>query len=131
MAKLFANSGDPDQTPHSAASDLGLHCLPVTLLGASRLPWVNLQFSRTPPLSNVFEESSDGSSETAGGPASSPYHYSASFTRHRKLFGKEPSMVCTIFTQNIGTLTFCHTVLKFGLVPLYSLLMCLKIKTLG
>ena len=28
MAKLFANSGDPDQTPHSAASDLGLHCLP-------------------------------------------------------------------------------------------------------
>ena len=30
MAKLFANSGDPDQTPRSAASDLGLHCLPVT-----------------------------------------------------------------------------------------------------
>ena len=23
MAKLFANSGDPDQKPHSAASDLG------------------------------------------------------------------------------------------------------------
>ena len=34
MAKLFANSGDPDQTPRSAASDLGLHCLPVTLLRA-------------------------------------------------------------------------------------------------
>ena len=34
MAKLhvFANSGDPDPTPHSVASDLGLHCLPVTLL---------------------------------------------------------------------------------------------------
>ena len=32
MAKLFANSGDPDQTPHSAASDLGLHCLPLNLL---------------------------------------------------------------------------------------------------
>ena len=31
MAKLFANSGDPDQTPHSAASDLGLHYLPSTL----------------------------------------------------------------------------------------------------
>ena len=28
MAKLFANSGDPDQTLHSAVSDLGLHCLP-------------------------------------------------------------------------------------------------------
>ena len=26
MAKLFANSGDPDQTPCSAASDLGLLC---------------------------------------------------------------------------------------------------------
>ena len=29
MAKLFANSGDPDQTTHSAASDLGLHCLSI------------------------------------------------------------------------------------------------------
>ena len=35
MAKLFANSGDPDQTPHSVASDLGLHCLSITLLGVS------------------------------------------------------------------------------------------------
>ena len=26
-----ANSVDPDQTPRSAASDLGLHCLPVSL----------------------------------------------------------------------------------------------------
>ena len=39
--ELFANSGDPDQTPHSAASDLGLHCLPNTLLGVSLLQWVN------------------------------------------------------------------------------------------
>ena len=37
MAKVFANSEDPHQTPHSAASDLGLHCLPVTLLGVSQL----------------------------------------------------------------------------------------------
>ena len=36
MAKLFANSGDPDQMPCSAASDLGLHCLPITHLGVSR-----------------------------------------------------------------------------------------------
>ena len=41
MAKLFANSGDPDQTPRSAASDLGLHCLPITLLRVSQLQWVN------------------------------------------------------------------------------------------
>ena len=41
MAKLSANSGDPDQTSRSAASDQGLHCLPVTLLRVSRLQWVN------------------------------------------------------------------------------------------
>ena len=35
MAKLFANSEDPDQTPHFAASDLGLRCLPFTLLRVS------------------------------------------------------------------------------------------------
>ena len=34
MVELFANSGDPDQMLHSGASDLGLHCLPITLLGA-------------------------------------------------------------------------------------------------
>ena len=39
--KLFANSGAPDQKPRSAASDLGLHGLPFTLLGVSRLQWVN------------------------------------------------------------------------------------------
>ena len=41
MVALFANSGDPDQAPHSVASALGLHCLPNTLLGVSRLQWVN------------------------------------------------------------------------------------------
>ena len=44
MAKLFANSGDPDQTPRSAASDLGLHCLPITLLRVSRLQWVKDEY---------------------------------------------------------------------------------------
>ena len=34
MAKLFANSGDPDQTRHSAASDLGLHCLQLPFYGS-------------------------------------------------------------------------------------------------
>ena len=41
MAKLFANSGDPDQMPHTAVSDLGLHCLLITHLGVSRLQWVD------------------------------------------------------------------------------------------
>ena len=40
MAKLFANSGDPDQMLHYAVSDLGLHCLPITLSRVSRLQWV-------------------------------------------------------------------------------------------
>ena len=40
MAKRSANSGNPDQMPLSAASDLHLHCLPVTLLQVSRLQWV-------------------------------------------------------------------------------------------
>ena len=35
MAKLFTNSGDPDQMLHFATSDLGLHCLSITLLGVS------------------------------------------------------------------------------------------------
>ena len=43
MVELFANSGEPDQTPHSAASDLGLHCLPITRLRVSSLQWVNLR----------------------------------------------------------------------------------------
>ena len=41
MVELFANSGDLDQMLLFAASELGLHCLPVTLLGVSRLQWVN------------------------------------------------------------------------------------------
>ena len=40
MAKLFANSGDLNQMTHSVASDLSLHCLPITILGLSRLKWV-------------------------------------------------------------------------------------------
>ena len=42
MAKLFANSKDPDQTPRFVASDLGLHCLASTLLRVSRLQWVKV-----------------------------------------------------------------------------------------
>ena len=49
MAELFAYSGDPDQMPHSAASDLGLHCLPVTLLRVSRLQWVKYLWAMESP----------------------------------------------------------------------------------
>ena len=50
MIELFANSGDPDQMPHSAAPDLGLHCLPITPLGVYRLQWVNIKISTLFPL---------------------------------------------------------------------------------
>ena len=36
-----ANSVDLDQTPHSAASDLGLHCFPMSLLWALVLNGLN------------------------------------------------------------------------------------------
>ena len=45
MVEIFANSGDPDQMPHSAASDLGLHSLSVTHLGVSSVQWVKLLFA--------------------------------------------------------------------------------------
>ena len=41
---MLANSGDPDQMPRSAASDLGLHCLPMSHKKDARLIWVNEGF---------------------------------------------------------------------------------------
>ena len=38
---LLANSEYPDQKPRSAASDLGLHCLPMSQKWDARLIWVN------------------------------------------------------------------------------------------
>ena len=40
ISEFNANSVDPDQMPHSAASDQGLHCLPMSLLWDARLKWV-------------------------------------------------------------------------------------------
>ena len=40
MPVINANSVDPDQMPHSAASDLGLHCLPMSHLWDARPKWV-------------------------------------------------------------------------------------------
>ena len=36
VAYFLANDVDPDQPPHYVASDLGLHCLPMTLLRVSQ-----------------------------------------------------------------------------------------------
>ena len=56
MVEIFANSGDPDQTPHSVASDQGLHCLPITLLGVSRQQYIKEMNTilRETTLSKVF-----------------------------------------------------------------------------
>ena len=40
------NSVDPDQTPRSVASDLGLHCLLMSLLLDARIKWVNGSFQQ-------------------------------------------------------------------------------------
>ena len=39
-----SNKVDPDQTPRSVASDMGLRCLPMSFLWDARLKWVNSVF---------------------------------------------------------------------------------------
>ena len=41
---MQANSGDPDQTPHSVASDLGLRHLPMSHIKDARHIWVKMHF---------------------------------------------------------------------------------------
>ena len=43
VSEINANSVAPDQTPQNAASDQGLHCLPMSLLRDTKLIWVNRQ----------------------------------------------------------------------------------------
>ena len=38
---MLANSGDLDQTPRSGASDLGRHCLSLSIKKDGRFTWVN------------------------------------------------------------------------------------------
>ena len=42
ISEINANGVDPDQTLLSAASDLRLHCLPMSHLWDARLKWVNI-----------------------------------------------------------------------------------------
>ena len=49
---LYAYSGEPDQTPRFAASDLVLHCLPMSHKKGARLIWVN-RISRQPNYTDV------------------------------------------------------------------------------
>ena len=47
---FYANSIDPDQTPHSVASDLCLHCLPMSLLLNARHKLVIVVLMKCPGL---------------------------------------------------------------------------------
>ena len=40
IESMQASSGDPDQTPHFVASDLGLHYLPISHKKDARHIWV-------------------------------------------------------------------------------------------
>ena len=40
MSVVNANSVDPDQMPHSAVADLGLHCLPSPIYGMLATNWL-------------------------------------------------------------------------------------------
>ena len=55
MAKPFANSGGPDQTPRSAASNLFLHCLPINHLGVPDYNWLNCNDSNIDDLFTVAD----------------------------------------------------------------------------
>ena len=52
-----ANSEDPNQTPHSEASDLGLHCLPMSQKWGARLIWVNIPYVCLLSNKNLFTSS--------------------------------------------------------------------------
>ena len=45
ISQLNANNIDPDQTQRSVASDLGVHCLPMSHLWDARLKWVKTSTS--------------------------------------------------------------------------------------
>ena len=47
---INANSIDPDQRPHLAASDLGLHVLPMSFLWDARHKWVMKNYSYQSPF---------------------------------------------------------------------------------
>ena len=47
MIFFYANSEDPDGTPHDVASHLGLRSLTMSHLLDARLKWIKLKYLRT------------------------------------------------------------------------------------
>ena len=106
MIKLFANSGGPDQMLHSQASDLGLHCLPVTLLGISRLQWINW-----PALQNCLDLFFLFFLETRA------WHYMDIVS----LLNNLHEMSNPIFSKKFGQIVLGYNphVIKYGIVYMY------------
>ena len=50
---FYSSSGDPDQTPHSAVSYLGFHCLSRSHRKDARLIWVNMKISDSSKILNI------------------------------------------------------------------------------
>ena len=76
---MLANSGDPDQTLRFAASDLGLHYLPMPLYGTistsglfwlghcktnriARLSWLSIEHTAKPLMGGLAEDSQGANS---------------------------------------------------------------------
>ena len=49
---MLANSGEPEQTPQSAASGLVLHCLPMTHKKDTRQIWVKSRYGLVTDMSD-------------------------------------------------------------------------------
>ena len=52
---MLAKSEEPDQTPHSAASDLVLHCMHMSHKKDTMLIWVNVKQSAQFSLLRLLE----------------------------------------------------------------------------
>ena len=99
MAKLFANSGDPDQMLHYAVSDLGLHCLPITRLGVFRL-------------------------QSAGSRIETCLNFKTSMIRRVPIFRK---LQYRIYPKYSVTSTPYHICSKIGTSTIHYPMLCLKI----
>ena len=53
---VCANKVDPDQTPRLVASDLGLHCLSISLSSAEKHKWVKIPFILAKITSETFKK---------------------------------------------------------------------------
>ena len=85
----------PDQTPHHAGSDLGLHGLPITILGVSRLQWLNIICMYTLRRFYLFQQSTIHGSGSAWqwDPERQQFYYHAYLKEQPDLNYRNPELV--------------------------------------